>query len=87
MILRLLGAVAQHPPGSLADVQLRNFEPWPEQGAGAKRARQRESAERRTAARQSAGYADHQSLGNLVSLAVSDIPQLVSYELDLGKLE
>ncbi len=39
------------------------------------------------AARQSAGDADDQSLGNLVSLAVKDVTQLVRYELDLAKLE
>jgi uncharacterized membrane protein YqjE len=39
------------------------------------------------AARQSAGDADDQSLGNLVSLAVKDVTQLLRYELDLAKLE
>jgi hypothetical protein len=39
------------------------------------------------AARQSAGGADDQSLGNLVSLAVKDVTQLLRYELDLAKLE
>jgi len=39
------------------------------------------------AARQSAGDADDQSLGNLVSTAVKDVTQLLRYELDLAKLE
>jgi uncharacterized membrane protein YqjE len=39
------------------------------------------------AARQSAGGADDQSLGNLVSLAVKDVTQLLRCELDLAKLE
>jgi len=39
------------------------------------------------AARQAAGDADDQSLGNLVSTAVKDVTQLLRYELDLAKLE
>jgi len=38
-------------------------------------------------ARQAAGSADDQTLGNLVSLAVKDVSQLVRCELDLAKLE
>jgi uncharacterized membrane protein YqjE len=39
------------------------------------------------AARQPAASADEQSLGNLVSLAVQDVSQLIRYELELAKLE
>jgi uncharacterized membrane protein YqjE len=39
------------------------------------------------AARQSAGGTDDQSLGNLVSLAVKDVTQLLRCEIDLAKLE
>jgi uncharacterized membrane protein YqjE len=39
------------------------------------------------AAHQAAGSADDQTLGNLVSLAVKDVTQLIRCELDLAKLE
>jgi uncharacterized membrane protein YqjE len=39
------------------------------------------------AARQSAGGTEDQSLGNLVSLAVKDVTQLLRCEIDLAKLE
>jgi uncharacterized membrane protein YqjE len=39
------------------------------------------------AVKQTADGAPEQSLGDLVSLAVSDVSQLIRYELDLAKLE